>query len=98
MRPAETADSMSRLGTAGQNLTTSWSSARTSIAALEGRLGNGQLGAAFMGRYRPGAEQAARTVARWVAQLTDLARGGSQAVDGYVGTDRAVEQDIGRLP
>ncbi|MPZ79886.1 MAG: hypothetical protein GEV28_05590 [Actinophytocola sp.] len=74
------------------------STARTRISWLEGSLGQGQLGRAFMGRYRGGGvDRVARTTDQWVGRPADLSRAGRQGVETYVRTDDTVGRDLRAL-
>lgn len=89
METAAVEREMSRLGAAGQDAATAWSSAAATIAGLEGRLGRGVLGQAFMGRYRAGAEQVAREVGRHLTMPTELAGAGLASTADYARADQA---------
>ncbi|MER5268315.1 hypothetical protein ABTZ99_40105 [Actinosynnema sp. NPDC002837] len=87
METAGVEQAMSRMDTAGQGAVTAWSSAATTIGSLEGQLGRGVLGQAFMGRYRVGAEQVARDVSRHVPASERLAGAGLASTADYVQAD-----------
>ncbi|WP_202918739.1 YbaB/EbfC family nucleoid-associated protein [Saccharothrix deserti] len=73
--------------TAFEDAATAWSSAAATIGSLEGQLGRGVLGQAFMGRYRAGAEQVAREVGRRLAAPGELAGAGLASAAEYTQAD-----------
>lgn len=89
MSPAATGDAASVLATAAQGFRSAWSSARGRLTAAEGALGNGPMGQAFLGVYRPGAPATVAQVLLSIAATDKLAQAGRTGVDAYTGADDA---------
>jgi hypothetical protein len=87
MVPAPAADAMSRLATAGDDMTSGWRAVDTELTGLTGQLGRGVLGAAFMAGYREAATQTARAVEQCCQVPGRLAAKGTTSVDSYVSND-----------
>ena len=82
-----TTDAMDRIGQAGETLRTDWGAVRDRLAAMDGRLGQGELGAAYLdGSRRPVAETMA-AVDQHCERPGQLSATGHECVDLYRSAD-----------
>ncbi|MFC4858805.1 hypothetical protein [Actinophytocola glycyrrhizae] len=87
MDPAAVGDALRALRTAGTEFVNGWSSANSRISGLDGQLGKGPLGQAFMAGYRPGAAEIAGSADRGCRIPGQYADAGEGCVGLYTGMD-----------
>lgn len=87
MAPGSTTDAMSLMAAAGTHMGTSWGGITTELSGLVGRLGGGELGAAFLEGYQQLASETGRAVDHCCRQPGQFAELGNQCVDTYVTAD-----------
>ncbi len=95
MDPAGVADAMRALRTAGTDFVSGWSSACSQISGLDGQLGKGPLGQAFMTGYRPGATEIAGAADRGSRIPGEYAAAGEGCIGLYTGMDGDSATGIG---
>ncbi|MEC3982640.1 hypothetical protein [Amycolatopsis sp. H20-H5] len=83
METTDTARAMSSLDAAGSQLTQGWSAAQAEIGGLDGQLGKGPLGTAFMASYRPQATALSQSAEKITPVPAQLAAAGQQSVSEY---------------
>ena len=72
-----------------------WGRADGTIAALEGKLGDGPLGKAAMEQYRPAAKQLREIIADMLESFGKLSDAGTKAVPTYVNSDHQAGTHFG---
>lgn len=87
MDPVAVTEALRVLRTAGTDFVSGWSSASAQISRLDGQLGKGPLGQAFMTGYRPGATEIAGSADRGCQIPGQYADAGEGCVGHYGGMD-----------
>ncbi len=82
------AGAMDLMETAGRQLSTGWGAVTGRLAGLSGRLGQGELGAAFLSRYERSAATTTAAVDRHCRQPGLLAATGHECAALYASADR----------
>jgi hypothetical protein len=88
---------MTRLTAAGERMATDWGTTSKQVADLVGRLGKGELGAAFLAGYRQPAAETARVVEQCCALPDQYATSGTSSVAQYTTGDGHGEQAINAI-
>ena len=84
----EATTAMRVMADAGRTLSTGWAETGTRLNALAGRLGQGELGAAYRAGYQKPAADTAAVVDRHCQEPGRLAEMGHQCVGLYLSADR----------
>jgi hypothetical protein len=78
---------MDALSTVGTTLTAGWSAVQSEIAALDGQLGQGPLGQAFISGYRPTATAIVQSADKCCQTPGRFAEAGHQCAADYTQAD-----------
>jgi hypothetical protein len=85
---------MEALSTVGTALTAGWSAVRSEIIGLDGQLGQGPLGQAFVSGYRPAATAIAETADKCCQLPQRFAEAGHQCVADYTRADARAQDAL----
>ena len=75
------------LRTIGDEVSRGWTQAKSEISGLEGGLGKGKLGEAFMRTYKPSANSLDQPITQTSGVPTQLAEAARHGLTDYVSTD-----------
>jgi hypothetical protein len=89
-----TTGAMDLMDEAGRMMNTGWGGVSERLTMLAGRLGQGELGAAYLDRYQPAATETAAAVEAHCAQPGRLAAVGHQCVDLYRTADQRIAESF----
>ncbi|MDG4831815.1 hypothetical protein O7627_21275 [Solwaraspora sp. WMMD1047] len=85
-----TTGAMDLMDEAGRMLNTGWGEVSERLTMMAGRLGQGELGAAYLERYQPAATETTAAVEAHCRQPGRLAAVGHQCVDLYRTADQRI--------
>jgi hypothetical protein len=85
-----TTGAMDLMDAAGRAMSTDWGLVKDQLTTLAGRLGQGELGAAYLDRYQPAAAETAAAVEVHCRQPGQLASVGHQCVGLYLAADQKI--------
>ncbi|MEV6638402.1 hypothetical protein AB0M54_47585 [Actinoplanes sp. NPDC051470] len=88
---------MEMMDTAGRVMTTGWGAVSGQVTSLGGRLGQGELGAAYMAGYPRTTDAIMATVERHCGQPAAMAAMGHQCADLYGSAEQNAVTNLGAV-